>query len=140
MFTVRSQLIRTEWPVENEEDADYVEAECYMAPDGKMAVDSSVFGEIQLILAEKRTALAAMRTGIAVFALPLSVLSALIATSKYYNIWHVLHFLLPLLVLNVGLIVLGCYLVIHSISRIRHYDRLIKTLKKEHSAIAEFLD
>lgn len=110
-----------------------------MAPDSKMAVDSSVFGEIQLILAEKRTALAAMRTGIAVFALPLSVLSALIATSQYYNIWHVLHFLLPLLVLNAGLIVLGCYLVIHSISRIRHYDGLIKALKKEHSAIAEFV-
>jgi len=92
------------------------------------------------IIAITSDVLAAMRTGIAVFALPLSVLSALIATSKYYNIWHVLHFLLPLLVINVGLIVLGCYLVIHSISRIRHYDRLIKTLKKEHSAIAEFLD
>ena len=90
------------------------------ATDGKMTVDSSVFGEIQLILAEKRTALASMRTGIAVFALPLSVLSALIATSKYYNVAHVIHFLLPLLVLNLGLIILGCYLVIHSISRLRH--------------------
>lgn len=104
-----------------------------------MAVDSSVFGEIQLILAEKRTALASMRTGIAVFALPLSVLSALIATSKYYNVEHVIHFLLPLLVLNLDLIVLGCYLVIHSMARLRHYDGLIKTLKKEHSAIAEFI-
>lgn len=107
--------------------------------DGKLAVDSSVFGEIQLILAEKRTALASMRTGIAVFALPLSVLSALIATSKYYNILHVLHFLLPLLILNLGLVILGSYLIIHSISRLRHHDRLIKTLKKEHSAIAEFI-
>jgi len=107
--------------------------------DGKMAVDSNVFGEIQLILAEKRTALASMRTGIAVFALPLSVLSALIATSKYYNIEHVIHFLLPLLALNLGLIVLGSYLVIHSIARLRHYDGLIKTLKKEHSAIAQFV-
>jgi hypothetical protein len=40
-----------------------------------------IFGEIQVLLAEKRTALASLRTGIAVFALPLSVLSALIATS-----------------------------------------------------------
>ena len=39
--------------------------------------DNVIFGEIQVLLAEKRTALAAMRTGIAVFALPLSVLSAL---------------------------------------------------------------
>src|SRR2546429_9048850 len=96
-----------------------------METDGLPKLDNVIFGEIQLILAEKRTALASMRTGIAVFALPLSVLSALIATSKYYDIWHVLHFLLPLLVLNVALIVLGCYLVLHSISRLRHYDRLI---------------
>lgn len=38
-----------------------------------------------------------MRTGIAVFVLPLSVLSLLIATSKYYDIIHVMHLLVPLL-------------------------------------------
>jgi uncharacterized membrane protein YkgB len=103
-------------------------------------MDSTVLGEIQLILAEKRTALASLRTGIAVFALPLSVLSALIATSKYYDVMRVLHFLLPLLVLNLALIVLGSYLVIHSMSRNRHYDRLIKQLKKEHGAISRFID
>jgi hypothetical protein len=43
-------------------------------------LDDVIFGEIQVLLAEKRTALASLRTGIAVFALPLSVLSALIAT------------------------------------------------------------
>ena len=41
--------------------------------------------QVQLLLAEKRTALAIMRTGIAVFALPLSIFSALIATSKWYE-------------------------------------------------------
>jgi hypothetical protein len=39
-------------------------------------LDNVIFGEIQVLLAEKRTALASLRTGIAVFALPLSVLSA----------------------------------------------------------------
>ena len=81
-----------------------------------------------------------MRTGIAVFVLPLSVLSVLIATSKYYDVLRVLYLLLPLLVLNLGLIALGCYLIIHSISRIRHYDYLIKELKRDHSAIAAFID
>ena len=81
-----------------------------------------------------------LRTGIAVFALPLSVFSVLVATSKYYQPAHVLEFLLPLLGLNVALIALGSYLVIHSILRIRHYDRMIKELKRKHSAIAEFMD
>src|SRR6266480_124947 len=102
-------------------------------------LDNLIFGEIQVLLAEKRTALSSLRTGIAVFALPLSVLSVLIATSKYYDVIRVLHFLLPLLALNVALIVLGSYLIIHSIMRIRRYDRMIKELKLQHSAIAEWV-
>src|SRR5882762_7908936 len=81
-----------------------------------------LFNEIQLILAEKRTALSSLRTGISVFVLPLSVLSALIATSRYYDVTHVARLLVPLLVLNGALIVLGSYLIIHSIQRLHRYD------------------
>src|SRR5258706_6009636 len=84
-----------------------------------------VFDEVQLILAEKRTALSGLRTGIAVFVLPLSVLSALIATSRYYQPGEVVQFLVPLLVICAALIFLGCYLILHAIRRIHHYDRLI---------------
>nr|WP_150107514.1 hypothetical protein [Pedosphaera parvula] len=105
----------------------------------KSEVDSSIFNEIQLILAEKRTALSTLRSGIAVFALPLSVLSVLIATSRLYNILHVMSLLVPLLLLNFGLVVLGTFLVTNSLLRLRRLDRLIETIKKEHSAIAEFL-
>jgi uncharacterized membrane protein YkgB len=47
-----------------------------------MESDALIINEAQLILAEKRTSLAAMHTGIAVFAVPLSVLGLLIATSN----------------------------------------------------------
>src|ERR1041385_162872 len=104
-----------------------------MEPDKPQAADKLVFDEIQLILAEKRTSLSAMRTGIAIFALPLSVLSVLIATSRYYDVLKVLHFLVPLLALNAALTGLGAYLVIHSILRVRHYDKSIKELKRRHS-------
>jgi hypothetical protein len=53
-------------------------------------LDALILGEIQVLLSEKRTALSSMRTGIAVFALPLSVLSVLIATSRYYSIGKVM--------------------------------------------------
>src|SRR5438045_9693346 len=109
-----------------------------MNPGKKEGIDSTIFGEIQLILAEKRTALSSLRTGIAIFALPLSVLSVLVATSRYYDVVNVLHFLLPLLVLNAGLLGLGGYLILHSIFRISHYDRQIQQLKRQHSAISEF--
>jgi uncharacterized membrane protein YkgB len=99
-----------------------------------------VIAEVQLLLAEKRTSLASMRTGIAVFALPLSVLSVLVATSKYYDVLQVMHWLVPLLAINAALVVLGSYLTIRAIIRIRHYDQLILKLKQKHSRIGEFID
>src|SRR6184192_4758587 len=91
-------------------------------------LDNLIFGEIQVLLSEKRTSLAALRTGIAVFALPLSVLSALIATSRYYSFEKVMPLLLPLMLLNLGLVVLGTWLIYISIHRIRHYEHRIREL------------
>ena len=81
-----------------------------------------------------------MRTGIAIFAFPLSVLSVLIATSRFYDVLHVMYLLIPLVLLNVGLIALAIYLIVHSIRRVRHYDRLILELKRRHSRLARLLD
>ena len=99
-------------------------------------LDALLLGEIQVLLSEKRTALSSMRTGIAVFALPLSVLSVLIATSRYYSIGKVM----PLLLLNFGLVVLGTWLVFHSIGRLHHYDRLIRELTQKYRSLAEVVD
>ena len=103
-------------------------------------LDNLIFGEIQVLLAEKRTALSSLRTGIAVFALPLSVLSVLIATSRYYNIATVMPRLAPLLLLNLGLVILGSWLIYHSICRIHRYDRLIRELTQKYQSLAEFLE
>lgn len=114
----------------------------FRCPDRREAPEGIgiVINEIQLLLAEKRTSLAAMRTGIAVFALPLSVLSVLIGTSKYYDPSRVFYLLLPLLILCAFLVVLGMYLVIRALRKIRRYDQMILILKLKHSQIAEFLD
>jgi uncharacterized membrane protein YidH (DUF202 family) len=101
-------------------------------------LDLMPFNEVQLLLAEKRTSLSTMRTGIAVFAFPLSVLSVLIATSKSYDVHEVMPWLVPLVLLNLGL--LGIYLITKAVIRIRHYDRLIDKLKGKHSRLAELLD
>lgn len=96
--------------------------------------------EAQLVLAEKRTSLAVLRTGIAVLALPLSVMSVLIATSKYYDVIHVLHILIPLAILNTALIAFGVFLIIRSIIRMHHHDKLIHEIKTRYSVIGEFID
>ncbi len=102
--------------------------------------NSLAIGEAQLILAEKRTSLAVMRTGIAVFALPLSVLSILIATSRYYDFFKVLHLMIPLMGLNLILIALGMFLILRSIYRMRHYDQLLANIKKKYKDLSPFMD
>ncbi|MHC4601030.1 MAG: hypothetical protein ACYS47_18715, partial [Planctomycetota bacterium] len=82
-----------------------------VSEEGSLAI---LVNEIQLLLAEKRTALSVMRTGIAIFALPLSVFSVLIATSKLYDVASVVHWLVPVLLINAGLIGLAIYLVVRS--------------------------
>jgi uncharacterized membrane protein YidH (DUF202 family) len=102
-------------------------------------LESTAIAEVQLLLAEKRTSLAALRTGIVVFSLPLSVLGLLVATSRYYDVEKALHFLLPLLILSGALVVLGTWLCFRSIRRLRHEERLIQAIKAKCSGLAHLI-
>ncbi|MGC9327122.1 MAG: hypothetical protein ACP5I1_05785 [Candidatus Hinthialibacter sp.] len=84
---------------------------------------------IQLILAEKRTSLAVLRTGIAVFTLPMSVITVLIVASKYYEFLQIFHLIIPLLILCAGLLGLGVYLVHRSIIHIWRQESMMDQIK-----------
>jgi len=92
--------------------------------------EKETFDDITLLLAEKRTSLAVLRTAIAIFTLPLSVLTILTATSKYYDPFESLHLLIPLVILCIILVILGVYLIIRSFRRIKKIDYKIEQLKK----------
>lgn len=110
-----------------------------MSDKPEVPLDMLVLQEMQLLLAEKRTVLSTLRTGIAIFAFPLSVLSVLIATSRSYHLLDVLQWLVPLLLLNLGLVVLAVYLVVRALRKLRHYDRLIQEFKRKHSRLQQLL-
>ena len=57
------------------------------------------------------------------------VMSVLVATSRFYDALSVLHFLIPLGILNLALVTLSVYLIIRSIIRIRFYDELLYKIK-----------
>ena len=79
---------------------------------------------IRTIEAEKRTHLAELRTGIGILTIPMSLLAILVATSSYYSIQEVLGFIIGL---SIGILVLatiGMYLVVRSLTRIRHDEKL----------------
>ena len=91
--------------------------------------------KVQLLLSEKRTVLAVMRTGIAVLALPLSIFSALIATSRWYRVMEVWPLLLLVVGINLGLVVFAVYLIARSMRRMRQSDRLIADIKYSRDSL-----
>ena len=101
------------------------------------AVDMS---RVQLVLAEKRTSLAALRTGFAIFTLPLSVTTVLVTTSRYYNFFENLHYLIPLLFLCALLVTVGTYLIFVSLIRHRHQNEQIRKIKMKHAAWKDLVD
>jgi uncharacterized membrane protein len=101
---------------------------------------SLLISEIELLLSEKRTALSVMRTGIAILALPLSVFSALIATSRFYTPGKVLYWIIPLLVLCAGLLAFALYLVVRAVRRTHALDHAVQQHKARFRAIAEQID
>jgi uncharacterized membrane protein YidH (DUF202 family) len=103
------------------------------------ADETLLVAEAQLLLAEKRTSLSTIRTGIATAALPLSIVSILIATSRLYDPTSMTHLLVPLLVACVALFGFGCYLMLHAMLRIHRYERQLQALRTKNRRVAELL-
>jgi uncharacterized membrane protein YidH (DUF202 family) len=79
---------------------------------------------IRTIEAEKRTHLAELRTGIGILTIPFSLTTILIATSDYYEIADVLVLIIGLIIGILVLTVIGGYLVVRSLQRIRRIDSM----------------
>ena len=90
---------------------------------------SLVINEIMLLLAEKRTSLSTLRAGLGIVVTPLSIVGFLVATSRLYDTLDVIHMLAPLWAACVVLFVLGMYIIVRALTRIRRFDRRIEELK-----------
>jgi len=99
-----------------------------------------LISEVQLLLAEKRTSLSVVRTGIAVAALPLSIIGLLIATSKKYDVAEVSHLLVPLVTVCVGIFFLGLYLMVRGLPRIRDFDWQVARSRALDEDLSALLD
>lgn len=106
----------------------------------KLAVDQKLLlSEVQMLLAEKRTAFALLRTGVTVAMLPLSLLTVLVATSRLWNLFEVLWVLVPLGILGAVLFFLGMYLIWHAMENWRYTERVLAGLKKTDTLLEELM-
>jgi uncharacterized membrane protein YidH (DUF202 family) len=98
-----------------------------------------VYNSVNLLLAEKRTSLSILRTGIAIFTLPLSVFTVLIATSNFYQISEQLHFVIPLLAICIVLVFIGVYFILRSFKRLKDIDQKIQEIKSSEEGIKDIV-
>ena len=108
-----------------------------MGTDGET---SQIYNTISVLLAEKRTSLAVLRTAIAIFTLPISVFTVLIATSRYYDVYVVLHFIIPLITICAILVFLGAYFVYRSFKKIKRIDNTIREIKMKKECTNDIID
>jgi len=101
---------------------------------------SQIYNAISVLLAEKRTSLAVLRTAIAIFTLPISVFTVLIATSRYYDVSEVIHFIIPLITICVILVFLGTYFVYRSFKKIKRIDHTIRETKMKEEHLRDILE
>jgi uncharacterized membrane protein YidH (DUF202 family) len=99
-----------------------------------------IINEMQLVLSEKRTSLSILRTGITVLLFPMSVLTVLLATSRYFDITHQLKYAIPLGLITLGFVVLGLYLIIRAARQIRKCDHAASMLLKHSEYLRDLLD
>ena len=91
--------------------------------------------KVELLLSEKMAMLAMLRTGIAVFTIPFSMLTVLIATSEFYEYSNVVMLLIVVFVLCAALASVGAYLVFKSIKKIHVLDNMIDGIKERHKSL-----
>jgi hypothetical protein len=102
-------------------------------------IEETVIEEILAFLQEKRTALEAIRIGIAIIVAQTSMIGLLIVASKYYVLLEVMHLLVPFVFLNVLLFGIAVYFIIRSLVQIHHLDRLILKHRKTGSRIGRLM-
>ena len=100
---------------------------------------SQIYNAVTLLLAEKRTSLSILRTAIALFTVPTSVFTILIATSRYYDVGASLYFAIPLFLICFFLIFFGLYLVIRSVRRIHEIDHKIQEIKDKEECLRDIV-
>lgn len=99
-----------------------------------------VFDEVNLLLSEKRTALSILRTGIAIFLIPLSIGSVLIATSQLYKPDKILFLLVPVLAGCTLLILISLWLIVIAFVKLRHNEKRLDHIIEKNQFLRNLVD
>jgi predicted transporter len=98
-----------------------------------------IIEELKFLLAEIRTSMASLRTGLMLLVLPLLLVSTIIVTSKHHNLLSVIRHPVAIALYSV-MVLSGAYLVIKAFLKIRVYNHQIVKIQKKYGAMASLPD
>jgi undecaprenyl pyrophosphate phosphatase UppP len=98
-----------------------------------------LLAEVQVLLAEKRTYYAMLRSAIAIATLPLTVIAFLIATVKYHQLFDNLWLSTVVIIVLSALTVVGISFIARANRRIRHINQMIEKIKSSNKRLAEIV-
>jgi hypothetical protein len=98
-----------------------------------------LLGEVQVLLAEKRTYLSFLRTGSAVMTVPPTIVLFLIATASYHGIFN--FFWLGVVVVSVliGVSFGGLFISYQSYAKIRKINTIIGDIEKTNARVDQIV-
>ena len=106
----------------------------------RIAIDQRLLmTEVQLLLADKRTAFALMRTGVTVALVPMALWTFLIGTSQLWNVFDVLWVLVQFAAVTLTLFALGAYLVLHALEHLRHTEAVLVGLRSSDTMLEQLM-
>ncbi|MDP3880573.1 MAG: DUF202 domain-containing protein [bacterium] len=98
-----------------------------------------LIGEIQLLLAEKRTYFSLLRTGIAIFTFPLTVIAFLGATSQYHQLFSSFWGGAILVGTLLFISVIGLILFFRAERRVKQLNQLVLNMRKKNKRLTEII-
>lgn len=105
----------------------------------KLVPEQLLLNEVQVLLAEKRTYYALMRSALAIFTLPLTVIVFLIATAGFHGLFTRSWLSVTVLVVLLLVSFFGISMVARANEKIKKINQLINIIKSENKRIAEIV-
>ena len=104
-----------------------------------IAPEQLLLNEIQVLLAEKRTYFALLRTGLAVALAPLSFLVFLIATANWHNLFRSISIGSTTIIILILVSTIGVYIFYTSDRKIKKLNAMIDSIKSQNKRLAEIV-
>ena len=107
--------------------------------DKETSSEQLLLSEIQVLLAEKRTYYAILRTGLGIIVAPLTVIVFLIATAEFHKLFSYFWVGAVLIIGLLAMSVFGVVLFFYAQRKLNQLEKLIRTIENKNHRVDEIV-